>query len=135
MVYHEFGLSDPVQYSVLNGRIEYGKAYHGMLLGDGVTYQIAQDTTMRSWFNTTGSLNGTVDPGFRQVGDQWACFGLAKDLGTINSASSPVVFAVGLTRDPAISYQTSSGPQSRSLYYRTLFGSDQDAVSLFYRLN
>ncbi|KIM22747.1 hypothetical protein M408DRAFT_281196 [Serendipita vermifera MAFF 305830] len=131
IVYHEFTLSDAAPYTVQNGRAEYGKMYHAMLLGDGVTYQVADDRSMRGWFNRTGTLNSTVDSNFRQIADQWPCFGLSKDFGTINSASSPVVFAIGHARDPAISYQTSAGPQARSLYYRTQFATDIDALSFF----
>jgi len=114
--------------------VEYGSAFHAMLLGEGVTYQTAADVGMRTGFNRTGTLNNTLDTAFRQVNDQWPCFALSKDLGNINSASDPVVFAVGLTRDPAISYETSSGPQGRSLYYKTQF-TDKDAVSIFYLLH
>ena len=131
MVYHEFTLADQSQFINTNGRAEWGKAYHGMLMGDGVTYQSATDLILRGGFNRTGTLNNTLDTAFRQIGDQWPCFALSKDLGTINAASNPVVFAVGLTRDPAIEYLTSSGAQMRSLYYRAQFATDQDAVSLF----
>lgn len=129
MVYHQFALSNPTDYATQAGRAQYGTAYHGTLLGNKVTYQTAADIGMRSGFNWTGTLNNTQDTAFRQIGDQWPCFGLAKDLGMISSASDPVVFVMGLTRDPAVSYQVSSGPQPRSLYFRTQFNTDQDAVS------
>lgn len=76
----------------------------------------------------TGSLNNTQDTSYRAINLDWPCFALAKDLGNITSATSPTVFAMGLSRDPAISYQTSSGSQSRSLFYKTQFGNDPDAV-------
>jgi hypothetical protein len=49
-------------------------------------------------------------------------FGFAHDLGTITSATTPVVFSVGLVRDPAVQYIIAGGAlQSRNLYFLSSF--------------
>jgi hypothetical protein len=49
-------------------------------------------------------------------------FGIAVDLGSIKATSSPVVWAIGLVRDPAIQYVDSLGrPQERSSYFWTQY--------------
>lgn len=59
-------------------------------------------------------------------------FTSAQDLGTISSTSNPIVWAVGYTRDPAISYTDLHGAQqSRSLYYKTNFTDDDSLVRTF----
>lgn len=56
----------------------------------------------------------------------------AQDLGTISATSSPVVWAVGYTRDPAINYVDLNGnQQSRSLYYKSNFTNDDDLINFF----
>lgn len=130
IVYHQFGLATPIEFGEnSNGRSIYGQAYHGMLSDDKVTYQTGNDATLRTWFNNTGALNNTQDTNFRSISPDWPVMALSKDLGDISSESPPVTFTLGLVRDPAISYQTESGPQSRSLFFRTQLGSDVDAVS------
>jgi hypothetical protein len=128
MVYHQFQLASPTQYGSTDNRVTYGHAYHAILMDTGVTYQTAPDVNLRTWFNSTGALNNTQDTTSRAIGDRWPCMALSKDLGTITAESKPVVFVVGLTRDPAISYQTTGGPQARSLYYRAQLNNDEDAV-------
>lgn len=128
IVYHRFSLQSPVQYGQTNGRVSYGHGYHGILYDDDVTYQTMDDVSLRTWFNTTGSMNNTQDDSFRAINSAWPCMALAKDLGNIAETSDPVVFALGLSRDPAVSYQMTTGAQPRSLYYHTQFGTDQDAV-------
>ncbi|KAG8851725.1 hypothetical protein FRC20_001668, partial [Serendipita sp. 405] len=131
LILHTFSLAPQNQFQTTDNRVEYGQAYHAMLPSEGVTYQIAGDRVVRGGFNTTGHLNNTADTDFRAISNNWPCFSFAKDLGDITSPSPPVVFAVGLSRDPAISYTASGTQQSRSLFYRTQFSSDTDAISFF----
>lgn len=129
IIYHQFTLANPIEYGETNGRSVYGQAYHGILFDNKVTYQTGNDAVLRTWFTNAGSLNNTQDTNFRPVAPDWPVMALSKDIGQINSESAPITFALGLVRDPAINYQTASGPQSRSLFFRTQLGSDVDAVS------
>ncbi|KAG8820436.1 hypothetical protein FRC17_010150, partial [Serendipita sp. 399] len=127
LILHSFTLAAQSQFQATDNRAEYGLGYHAMLPGEGITYQAGQDRSMRRGFDITGFLNNTVDRTFREINDKWPCFALARDLGNITSAAGPVVFAVGLSRDPAVSYATADGQQSRSLFYRTQFAQDSEA--------
>ncbi|KAG9020580.1 hypothetical protein FS842_007199, partial [Serendipita sp. 407] len=132
LILHTFSLAEQSQFQATDNRVQYGLGYHAMLPSDGVTYQSGTDIVLRQGFNTGGILNNTADTNFRAINKDWPCFAFAKDLGNItDSSTAPVVFAVGLSRDPAISYTTSGTQQSRSLFYRTQFSTDTDAISFF----
>ena len=61
----------------------------------------------------------------------WSVFGLAVDLGTIQSTPSPVTWSVGYVRDPSITYSAPGGAvQQRRPYYVTQYKSVEDAVSV-----
>lgn len=132
IVYHRAQLTTRVPYGVSDNRIRDGQLFYGMLLDTGVTYQTASDTVLRLGFQSGGRLNGTADTNPRAIGDNWPCLALSRDFGDISSTAGPVVFGIGLTRDQAVSYTTRSGQkQDRSLYYRSVFTSDADALSFF----
>ena len=58
-------------------------------------------------------------------------FGLAVDLGTIQSTTSPVTWCVGYVRDPSITYTAPGGAiQKRRPYYATQYKTIEDAVSI-----
>lgn len=51
------------------------------------------------------------------------------DLGTIQATSAPVVWAVGVVRDPVIQYTNSTGQtEERRAYYWSKYSSIHDAV-------
>ncbi|KAG8813750.1 hypothetical protein FRC19_002201, partial [Serendipita sp. 401] len=132
LILHTFSLAEQSQFQATDNRVQYGLGYHAMLPSDGVTYQSGTDIVLRQGFNTGGILNNTADTNFRAINKDWPCFAFAKDLGNItDSSTTPVVFAVGLSRDPAISYTAGGTQQSRSLFYRTQFSTDTDAISFF----
>lgn len=51
---------------------------------------------------------------------------IAVDVGSVQSASSPVVYAVGVVRDPVVQY---TNEESRSPYYRVQYTNVHDLVS------
>ncbi|TFY75004.1 hypothetical protein EWM64_g9009 [Hericium alpestre] len=70
-----------------------------------------------------------VDPDFRPISNPYTVFAIAADLGTISSTQRPVVWAIGLTRDPALSYVDLGGiQQNRSLYYQQNYTDDTSLV-------
>ena len=77
-------------------------------------------------------LNGQQDPAIRPVSNDFAVFALSRDLGTIKATQTPVVWAVGYTTDPTISYTDLSGapPTSRVPYYKTQYQSDDELASI-----
>jgi hypothetical protein len=76
-------------------------------------------------------LNGQQDTESRAISDHFPVFGISRDLGTVMATQAPVVWTVGYTTDPAINYTDLSGapPTSRSLYYKTQYPDDDDALA------
>jgi len=77
-------------------------------------------------------LNFQKDPAIRRVSDNFAVFAISRDLGTIKATQADVVWAIGYTTDPAISYTDLSGAPStpRSPYYKTRYSNDGALASV-----
>lgn len=100
--------------------------------GDNVTYTIARDQISRTNFLVNGALDNQVaDTTFRAIQSNFPIFAISRDLGTISATQAPVVWAVGYTIDPAISYSDLSGapPKQRHAYYRSQYTDDGSLVS------
>ena len=102
--------------------------------GENVTYQIESDANSRGNFTHNGVLNGQIDPNPRAINDNFPVFAISRDFGTIQATQNPVVWAVGYTTDPAVSYtDLSDAPLvSRIPYYKTRYssGSDEPLASI-----
>jgi len=59
-------------------------------------------------------------------------FAISHDLGTVQSMQAPIVWAIGYTTDPAISYanQSDSSSQQHSPYYKLQYADDESLVTL-----
>jgi len=73
-------------------------------------------------FLSRGALDNQIDTFFRPI-SSYPVFALSSDLGTIQATQTPVVWTIGYTTDPAISYADPSGgpPTQRSLYYKSQY--------------
>ena len=58
-------------------------------------------------------------------------FAISRDLGIIQATQDPVVFVLGYTTDPAISYPAQSGipAQQRRPYYKLKYSDDESLVT------
>jgi len=58
-------------------------------------------------------------------------FALSRDFGMIQATQDPVVFALGYTTDPSISYPAQSGipAQKRRPYYKLKYSDDKSLVA------
>ncbi|KAI0312486.1 hypothetical protein OF83DRAFT_644042 [Amylostereum chailletii] len=139
---HSFGYSTPQEFAENNGLASWGTPYYATRRGTGVTYRIGITQPGPTLFVNQGVLDNSVDPGAprRIDGDgdgAWTSLTFAHDLGTIESTSSPIVWAFGHTFDSdntsAIQYQDLSGnpPQRRSLYYVTQYSDDHTLIDDF----
>ncbi|KZS93132.1 DUF1793-domain-containing protein [Sistotremastrum niveocremeum HHB9708] len=100
--------------------------------GDGVTYQTGSNHIVRQTFIQNGTLQNSQDNDFRGIYQDNPVFGLSVDLASIMEPTSPVVFALGLSRDPAVQY--AAGPetlQTRSLFYLSQFSNATTAIQYF----
>ncbi|KAI0327102.1 DUF1793-domain-containing protein [Cubamyces sp. BRFM 1775] len=131
---HQVHLSIEKPFTEISDRAQYGTAYHAMLSDESVTYQTGQDIVVRAQFINHGALPNAQDSNFRGVSNNWPVFALARDLGTVNSASAsvPAVFAVGHVRDPAVQYVTAdNGVQQRSSLFMAETSSVYTSVTTF----
>ncbi|TFK82313.1 DUF1793-domain-containing protein [Polyporus arcularius HHB13444] len=129
---HQVQLADQPEFTEVNDRIQQGAAYHSTLGTAGTTYQTGQDIVLRAQFINNGTLANTEDTNFRAVSNNWPVFAFAHDLGTVSSASDPVVFSVGHVRDPVLQYViVNNAVQTRSSYFWTRYASIGDAISTF----
>src|ERR1700761_1135234 len=93
------------------------------------TYQTGADVDVRAQFVTNGKLANTLDTNFRAISNNWPVFGLAHDLGSVTTASTPVVFSVGHVRNPALEYIVAGGAlQNRNLYFMNEFSTTAAVV-------
>ena len=100
------------------------------LQSTGTTYQTGEDIVVRAQFINNGVLDNTQDTNFRAVEDDWPVFAFAKDLGSVTSATTPVVFSVGHVRDPVIEYIIADEQlQQRSPFFLSAHSTPADAVS------
>ncbi|OSD04167.1 DUF1793-domain-containing protein [Trametes coccinea BRFM310] len=131
-VIHEVQLAAPQPFVDIGSRAQYGSAFHATLKTADVTFQTGQDIVLRTQFINNGALPNAEDSNFRAVQQNWPVFALAHDLGPVNAASSPVVFAVGHVRDPAIQYIVQGNQlQQRSLAFWSQTASIDAAITAF----
>jgi hypothetical protein len=99
---------------------------------DSVTYQIGTDAYSRGNFARDGKLGHAQVSGLGLISDDFV-FAISRDLGTIQATQDPVVWAIGYTTDPVISYSDLSGvPQtSRSPYYKIQYSNDEELASIY----
>ncbi|KAH9935633.1 uncharacterized protein B0H18DRAFT_1082345 [Fomitopsis serialis] len=127
LIYHQVELQNPTQFEEVSDQAVDGSLYYAMAQGKSATYQSGQDSVVRGQFVKSGTLQNTQDTDFRSIAPNYPVFGLAVDLGNIQSTQSPVVWSVGYVRDPSIQYTTGSGTvQNRSPYYVTQYSSVED---------
>ncbi|KZT72217.1 hypothetical protein DAEQUDRAFT_763324 [Daedalea quercina L-15889] len=132
LIYHQVELQEPTQFTEVDDQAVDGTLYYAIAQGTSATYQTGADATVRGQFTTKGTLANTQDTNFRAISDDYPVFGLAVDLGTIQSTSSPVVWTIGFVRDPSVQYTTGAGTvQNRSPYYVTQYSSAVDAMEAF----
>ncbi|KAF8508112.1 hypothetical protein JB92DRAFT_3121204 [Gautieria morchelliformis] len=131
-VIHSVHLGITQPFAVLKNHIQDATAYYGTMNGGAVTWQTSAGVISRSQFTGSGQLTNTSDTNFRPVSQNFPVFALSTDLGMVANSNGPVVFALGLIRDPAIQSLSDTGqPESRSLYFWTEFSTAIDAMAQF----
>ncbi|KAJ7044481.1 DUF1793-domain-containing protein [Mycena alexandri] len=129
---HQVQLENPSVFAEINDHTQYGSAFYSTPNTVSATFQTGADVTVRAQFINNGKLANTLDTAFRAIDDNWPVFGFAHDLGTITTATTPVVFSVGHIRDPALEYIVASGgTQSRNLLFMSEFSTSAAVISSF----
>ncbi|KAJ3894274.1 hypothetical protein GG344DRAFT_41334 [Lentinula edodes] len=133
-VYHRAQLQSPEYMTEINNIAEDSTVYYSMQTVTQVTYQTGQDSVVRGQFQSKGSLTNQQDTNFRAINNDFVVLGISVDLGTNTNFLTPVVWGLGLVRDPVIEYAVSAGStttQNRSSYFWTEFDTISDAIDSF----
>ncbi|KAH7914231.1 hypothetical protein BJ138DRAFT_452039 [Hygrophoropsis aurantiaca] len=130
---HQVMLEDQQIYTEYSDHIQQGAVYYSTPNTVSATYQTGQDIVVRAQFINNGVLDDTLDTNFRAVDDDWPVFAYAHDLGSVSSTpTDPLLFTVGLVRDPAIQYIIADDVyQDRSIYFWSAFTSVADVITSF----
>ncbi|KAL0959816.1 hypothetical protein HGRIS_011497 [Hohenbuehelia grisea] len=133
-VYHQFSRSASQSMQEVNNIAEDGTMYIGMAMRPGLTWQTGTDVDLRNLFNATGTLQNQQDVRFRPIskdGKDWPVFAIAVDLGTVQTISQPVVWTIGLVRDPSVTVNEGGNMTQRSSLYWTRWPKIDDGISNF----
>ncbi|KAF8724482.1 hypothetical protein RHS02_08549, partial [Rhizoctonia solani] len=125
---HQMSLRNPRPYLEARQRAQWGTVYLATNRTSGTTWQTGAETPIRDTFLRSGTLRNTIDTDFRPVNDTWPIMAIAQDLGAVTTQAQVVTFTVGHSRDPAVKYFSKAGEQARSLYFRSKFSSEVEAV-------
>ncbi|KAJ7228524.1 hypothetical protein GGX14DRAFT_554614 [Mycena pura] len=129
---HQTQLEQQTVFGEVNDHTQYGSAFYSTPNTVSATYQTGADVDVRAQFVTNGKLANTLDTNFRAISNNWPVFGLAHDLGSVTTASTPVVFSVGHVRNPALEYIVAGGAlQNRNLYFMNEFSTTAAVISSF----
>ena len=147
VIYHSVKLQTPAVFNEISNQAEWGNLYYAiktvsntslrsfrypqsMIQGNNITYKIGSDTDSRTMFLQRGVLDKNTDNRVRAINSQFPVFALSCDFGTIQATQIPLVWAIGYTTDPAISYTDLSGAPAtqRSLYYKSKYTDGDGAL-------
>jgi len=130
IITHQVQLQNPELFSEISDHTQYGAAYYSV--ASGGTYQTGADIDVRAQFINNGILNNTQDTNYRAVNDNWPVFAHAVDLGSVTTATMPIVFSIGHARDPAIQYIVANDAiQNRRSFFFSQYSSMRDVISFF----
>ncbi|KAF9007842.1 hypothetical protein BDQ17DRAFT_1350037 [Cyathus striatus] len=126
-------LTDVVQWNTTqSGNV----VYHRMRLTnmqDSTLFLAIENRPDMTWQTGASDLlpdgvRPRADTTFRAISNNWPVLAFRVDLGTITQTSDPVVWSLGLVREPVIQYTTSGNIQLRSSYYWSAYNAVDDIV-------
>ncbi|KAF9443524.1 hypothetical protein P691DRAFT_787943 [Macrolepiota fuliginosa MF-IS2] len=137
MVYHRVTRESPLAMVTGNKAMaEDSIVYYATAKRTALTWQSgAAFDDAEAEFATNGSMANSRNISFRALGDRFPVFSFSVDLGTVSPGSQPdpVVVALGVVRDPLVTYlaEPESPPTSRSGYYWSAYSDIEEAISAF----
>ncbi|TFK38777.1 hypothetical protein BDQ12DRAFT_683319 [Crucibulum laeve] len=128
-LYHRLTLSTPSSMQESGDIAEDGTLYYAIQKRSDMTWQTDDCGVMRGAFETTTSLlNATKDTNFRPIEKNWPGLAMAVDLGSITQTSEPIVWALGLIRDPVVRYIKGNNIETRIPYFRAKYSNDTGVI-------
>ncbi|KAJ3538099.1 hypothetical protein NM688_g6567 [Phlebia brevispora] len=132
ILYHQVSLQNPQSLIENANQAQDAIVFHATPIVPGVSSCSNNEPTCRNQFTQSGSIS-SVQPlagPASIVANFFEVFAFAVDLGTISAPSSPLVWAVGVARNPVVSYVGGNGgEQRRSPYWASQFNSLVDAAT------
>ncbi|TFK38776.1 hypothetical protein BDQ12DRAFT_683316 [Crucibulum laeve] len=114
-----------------NEMAEDGTVYYSMAKRPDMTWQTGTDVSLRGRFTGGSLLQNIQDTNFRTISPNWPVLAFAVDLGNITQTSTPLVWAIGVVRDPLVRYVKGTGVEVRSSYFRAKYDSINAALDDF----
>ncbi|KIY63782.1 hypothetical protein CYLTODRAFT_493633 [Cylindrobasidium torrendii FP15055 ss-10] len=129
MFFHTAWLDSPTRLSYdYAGMAEDSFLWFASTKSDTTTYRAGSAVMCLKRFTENGTLDGARDTDYRGINERdTPAFAFARDLGNISSTSDTAVWALGLTRDPSVSFQASQ----RRPYYTSKYTSVPQAMTAF----
>ncbi|KAI0793192.1 hypothetical protein C8Q75DRAFT_840168 [Abortiporus biennis] len=117
--FHTISLQTPRPYTELDDQAEDVTVYYAAPSSPGLTSDIGSNgASPRIVFDNQGFLTNSAGEGSGTIANPFPVFGHAVDLGNITHTASPIVWALGVVRNPCIQYTTPDNQiQNRSPYF------------------
>ncbi|EGX88441.1 glutaminase GtaA [Cordyceps militaris CM01] len=133
---HRFWRQNQDVFNEANDQASWGHWYWTTKDQSGVSYQIGQDTEVRSQFVNNGSLDGSIDSQFRALqailtAYSRPVFALSRDLGKVNETVA-TLFTIGIAQDEAIQYHGVGDQKGLPSLWRVYYSNDSELVKFFY---
>ncbi|KAF9527912.1 hypothetical protein CPB83DRAFT_371296 [Crepidotus variabilis] len=131
-IYHQAARQQKAAMGEIQGFAEDSTVYLAVPLSTPfVTHQTASFNVSRSIFAENGKLDNTANTTYRAIGKDYPVLAFAADLGNIEKTSSPIVFALGLVRDPVVTYRKNGALENRPPLFRTRWKTETAAIDDF----
>jgi len=95
-----------------------------------MTWQTNLTDTCRSYFALRGKLGNATGPWVVPINNSWPVMAYALDLGKITRTSNPLVFGMGLIRNPVVSYRTGQTTKNLSHLWHARWSDIGSAVGV-----
>ncbi|TCD67398.1 hypothetical protein EIP91_012433 [Steccherinum ochraceum] len=138
--FHEISLSEPAQYQEVADQAQDATVYLATLSGTGSSAVPAVNYLVpsRMDFNNSGVVTnanlGNSGPMNGSSTNPWPVFSVSADLGRIvqTPQDQPLVWAIGVVRNPSISYTTATGAvQDRAPYFLVKYPNIESVIDAF----
>ncbi|KAK7685151.1 hypothetical protein QCA50_011514 [Cerrena zonata] len=134
--FHQIQLNVPTALVEDDNRAQDMIAVLGAQSGPSVSAVEGEADSSRRTFSTNGVATGTLNTPPVQMGNPWPVFTVVQSLGNISATTSPVVFVLGIYRNPSIllTTTTSTGKtqsQTRAPLFAASLGSISDVIDAF----
>ncbi|THH29207.1 hypothetical protein EUX98_g4981, partial [Antrodiella citrinella] len=129
--YHQVQLESPTPFTEVNDQAEDTTTYIAMRSGPSVSFTVAIDQDSRGGF-ARGALPPSLPATSAPMSNPFPVYAIAVDLGNITQTAQSVVWSIGVIRNPAVAYTTSTGSVvDRAPYFVVQYSDVESAIDAF----